>query len=269
MQAYAGKWALVTGASSGIGEEFARQLAGLGMHTILVARREDRLKQIAMELQNQHRIQTRVIRTDLSADGAVEELVQLLEAEELTVDLLINNAGFGEFGAFASLPVDRCLGMIDLNVRALTELSRRFIEGMVERGTGGIIHVASTSAFQPVPYLSVYAATKAYVLSLSESMWAEVRRHGVTVHCVCPGFTTTEFFDVASMPKSVAFTCQTVGQVVTTTLKAFRKKRPTIVSGWANWFVSLLPRVSARRVVAKVGERMFNPKKHDGAAKAS
>jgi hypothetical protein len=189
--------ALITGASSGIGEALARRLARDRHHLALVARRADRLEALARELRNAHGIDVHVLPQDLIATGAGARLAAEVTARGLTVDWLVNNAGFGTAGPFHRLPVERELEEIRLNVERLVELTGRFLPGMVERGSGTVMNVASMAAFGPMAYTATYGATKAFVLSFSEAIAAEVRGTGVKVLCVCPGFTRTEFQEVA------------------------------------------------------------------------
>jgi short-subunit dehydrogenase len=189
--------ALITGASAGLGVDFARQLAAKGKRLILVARRKDRLDALAAELGN-----TRTIGEDLGLPGAIDRLMADLAAHGEHVDLLVNNAGFGLTGRFAELDGKRQRQMIDLNCGALTELAHAILPGMIERKSGAILNVASTAAFQPGPGMAVYFATKAFVLSFSEALHEEVKKHGVIVSALCPGPTATEFGEVAGFGPS-------------------------------------------------------------------
>src|SRR5436190_3359213 len=172
---------LITGASSGIGEAFARKLAARGRNLLLVARSEDKLITLCSELGRSQRISAQFVAMDLAEDGAAARLFDEVSGRDLQVDLLINNAGFGSMGDFAELDPDRELGMIDLNVRALVDLTHRFLQPMRERRGGAIINVASTAGFQAVPFMATYAATKAFVLSFSEALWEENRSYGIKV----------------------------------------------------------------------------------------
>jgi short-subunit dehydrogenase len=185
--------ALVTGASSGIGEALARRIARDGRHVALVARRRDRLEALATDLHANHRIEAHVFPADLTRPGAVRALVDEVGARGLVVDWLVNNAGFGTFGKFHELPVARELEEIRLNVEALVELTGRFVPGMVARGRGLVMNVASLGGFVPSPLMATYTGTKAFVVSFSEAIGAELAGTGVRVLCVCPGFTRTEF----------------------------------------------------------------------------
>ncbi len=196
MFAYRGKTALVTGASAGIGAEFARALAARGSDVILVARSQERLRALADELARDFGVRAEVIAADLTRADAARDLYAEAEVRGLTVDLLINNAGFGTHGPFETLAPARDHAEVMLNVAAVVDLTHLFLPAMLKRGDGAVINVASTASFQPVPYMAVYGATKAFVLSFSEALWAECRGRGVRVLALCPGTTATEFFDV-------------------------------------------------------------------------
>jgi short-subunit dehydrogenase len=191
--------ALVTGASSGIGLELASLMAADHTDVILVARRHERLQQVAADLTARHGIRAWTIAADLSRVGAPGEVAQRIKAIGVEVDILINNAGFGQRGAFAEISQERQLEMLDVNVRALTHLARLFLPAMISRRSGRIMNVASTAAFQPGPLMAVYYASKAYVLSFSVALSLELEKSGVTVTALCPGPTRTEFQAVAGM----------------------------------------------------------------------
>lgn len=263
LKAFADQWALVTGASSGIGAEFARQLAARGMHLILVARRENLLKQLAEELHRLHGTKCEIIVADLSLAEEPARLLAEVERRGLTIELLVNNAGFGYRGEIETTDIPRVLEMIRLNIGALTELTLRVLPGMMQRGHGGVINVGSVAGFQPVGYMSVYAASKAYVLHFSESLWAEAREKGVTVTTLCPGPTRTDFFDVARAPADwlATHSAQEVKPVVRTALKAFEKRRQYVVAGWKNYILSLLVRLATRATAVKESMKYFRPEK--------
>ena len=188
---------VITGASGGIGKDFAVTLASRGADVILVARSADKLAALADELHRKHKVRAEVITADLSVPGAADRVVAGVDYLGLTVDVLINNAGFGTYGDLVDTDPARIRQEVALNVGALTDFTTVYIKRMAEAGTGAIVNIASNAAFQPVPSMAVYAATKAYVLSLSEALWSEGKRKGVHVLAVCPGATDTEFFDVA------------------------------------------------------------------------
>ena len=191
--------ALVTGASSGIGEALARRLARDGLHLGLVARRADRLEALAAELRAAHRIEAHVLPADLTKPGGVAALVDDVAARGLDVDWLVNNAGFGTVGLFHAMPVERELEEITLNVEVLVELTGRLLPPMVRRGRGVVMNIASVGAYLPSPHMATYTATKAFVLSFSEAIAVELQDTGVRVLCVCPGVTRTEFQDRANV----------------------------------------------------------------------
>lgn len=188
-------WCLVTGASSGIGAAFARSLAGRGRRVVLVARRGDRLAALAAELGGEQR--ALALPADLAGPGGAARLCEELARRGLPIGLLVNNAGSGDTGAFGEQPIERLSAMIDLNCRAVVELTRLLLPDMLARRAGAIVNVVSTGAFQPVPYLAVYAASKSFVLSFTEALATELKGSGVQVQALCPGLTQTEFFEVA------------------------------------------------------------------------
>ena len=194
---FKGTTALITGASSGIGEVFARELAARGADVVLVARNEGKLAELAGELASKHSVKAEVLAADLGQPGAGRALAEQVAARGLTVDVLINNAGFGFLSPLVKTDADMMSTMVALNVAALTDLTHAFLPGMVERDRGAVVNVASTAAFQPVPYMAVYGATKAYVLSFTEALWGETKGTGVRVTCLCPGATATAFFETA------------------------------------------------------------------------
>ena len=197
MDNFSGKNVLITGASSGIGLAMAKDFANRGANLILTARSEDKLMQLAKDLSGKD-IRTHVFIEDISLPNSAQKLFNQVNAAELEVDVLVNNAGYGRWGNFDECPMEDYENMVHLNVTSLTELSYLFIDQMVKRGSGGIINVASTAAFFPIPYSAVYAATKAYVLSLSEALNFEYSKKGVHVMAVCPGATESKFINVAT-----------------------------------------------------------------------
>lgn len=241
--------ALVTGASAGLGVEFARQLSKRGYRLLLAARRKARLEELAKELGN-----ARSIVIDLSKPNAAGKLMSDIEANGETVDLLVNNAGFGLIGKFAELDAKRLRQMIDLNVGTLTELCRAVAPGMIERNSGGIINVASTAAFQPGPKMAVYFATKAFVLSLTEALHEELKPHGLHVTCLCPGPTRTEFGEVAGFGGNRMFdkVAMDSPEVVLAGLDGLEKNRAVVVPGVLNKLGAAGTRFAPRPVVRKI-----------------
>ena len=262
LSAYAENWALITGASSGIGAEFARKLAARGMHLVLTARRVDLLEKLATELHTAHGTKCELIPADLTDRTAPARLLRTVAERGMTLELLVNNAGFGHVGEIAGTSVERVLELIQVNIAALTELTYGVLPGMLARGHGGIINVSSVAAFQPVAYMGAYAASKAYVLHFSESLWVEARERGVTVLALCPGTTRTEFFDVAGAEGWLAKRrSQSASQVVRTSLKALEKRRQYVISGWRNYVLAFLVRFANRRLVVRESTKYFRPSK--------
>jgi hypothetical protein len=256
-------YALITGASSGIGEEFARQLAAQGWSLILVARSQDRLEKIRSELMSAHMgIDVVAIPLDLAVSDAPADLFQRTQAARLDVELLINNAGFGAFEEFASLDLARVRQMIDLNIVALVELTHLYMQPMLQRRRGGIINIASVAGFAPLPYSTVYAATKAFVKSYSEALFEETRHRGVHVMAVHPGTTETNFFRVAGeSPLSHRARMQTSAQVVRESLRAFDRKKSAAVTGASNRLLVVILKLLPRRwITATVGRAMRRAK---------
>ncbi len=252
------EWAVVTGASSGIGTEFARQLAAKKYNLVLTARREDRLQVLAGELESAYGIQTRVIVSDLAVPGAAEILWDAVAAEGVPCSVLINNAGFGDRGGFAKADLARTSQMMQLNVNALVELSQRAVPGMLQRGSGYILNVASTAAFQPGPNMAVYFATKAFVLSFSEALHAELEGTGVSATTLCPGPTESEFFDSARMDGSRLFMRKlpSSAEVAALGLEAMFARRRTVIHGFSNRMgartAQWMPRTLVLRVTRKL-----------------
>ncbi len=246
-------YALITGASYGLGEEFARQLAVDGWSLILVARSHDRLERLRNQLIAENpEIDVRSIVLDLTKFDAPLQLFEQTQAEGLAVSLLINNAGFGGFGEFSNLERGRLRQMVDLNVAALMELSHLYLQPMMSTETrvkthGGIIHIASVAGFVSLPYSAVYAATKAFVLSFSLALSEEARQHGVHVMVVNPGTTKTNFFEVAGKsPYSNSAHMQTAAEVVAEALRAFDHRKSLVTTGASNrfivWMIGIIPR---------------------------
>ncbi|MGD1905293.1 MAG: SDR family NAD(P)-dependent oxidoreductase [Leptolyngbyaceae cyanobacterium] len=254
--------ALITGASSGIGAVFAEKLAASNHDLVLVARSQDKLQALAAQLTQQYGIQAIVIAQDLTAADGPKLVWDQLEQQNIEVDVLINNAGYGTYGEFATGELDNHLSMIQLNVMALVELAHRGLQGMKARETGSIVNIGSTASFQSLPYLGVYAATKAFVLSFSEALWQECKPYGVKVLAVCPGPTETEFFKVAQFPASLG---ESVGAnyaspeaVVDEALKALAKGQSNVVTGgMMNQFLVNAGRFLPREAVVNAVGKMF------------
>lgn len=253
---------LITGASSGIGEEFARRLARDKRNLVLVARSQSKLESLAAELSNAHGINAVPLVFDLTKEDAAQKLFDETAHRTLDIDLLINNAGFGSLGAFTSFDAQRDAEMIDLNIKSLVALTHLYVRPMMQRRSGAIINVASTAAFQPVPFMTTYAATKAFVLSFSEALAEEMRDYNVKVMALCPGATETNFFDAAKGARPPMRLVETPAQVVATALRALEQGKSSVVSGWSNFFVSqssrFLPRSLVTRVAGNVMRSTYN-----------
>lgn len=263
--------AIVTGASSGIGEVFARRLAARGLDLALVARRADRLEALAAELRRgggaggdaapaARRVEP--IALDLARPDADARLEAELARRGLPeAAWLVNNAGFGYHGEVAGQDPARQAAMIQVNVAAVAALTRRLLPPMLARGAGVIVNVASTAAFQPVPYFTAYAATKAFVLSFTEALAEEVAARGVRVLCLCPGPTHTEFFDAAGMePRFPAVRMTTAEAVVDAALRGLEAGRRVVIPGVANALVAQSTRFATRRLVTRLGARIMKPR---------
>jgi uncharacterized protein len=243
---------LITGASSGIGEAFARKLAARGHNLLLVSRSEDKLINLCNALGRTKSIRAEYVAIDLSLPESPARLFEETAKRDLQIHFLINNAGFGSMGEFANLDLARELNMVDLNVRSLVEMTHRFLQPMRERRTGTIINVASTAGFQPVPFMTTYAATKAFVLSFSEALWEEVRPYGIHVMALCPGVTETNFFEAAHMnQRPPARVAQTPEEVVDTALRALKRGKGHVISGWTNFFMTETERLVPRSLIVR------------------
>lgn len=247
--------ALITGASGGIGYELAKLFARDGYNLALVARSGDNLNQVAGELQGKFGVTVKTIALDLTTAPAARFLFDQLQRERVVVDVLVNNAGFGVLGEFVEIAEEKILGQIQLNVTALTHLTRLFLPGMVERRGGKIMNVASTAAFQPGPLMAVYYATKAYVLSFSEALANEVAGTGVVVSCFCPGPTDTGFQKRAGMENSRIFKkigAMNVEAVARDGYRGLMAGKTVVISGMQNWLVAESVRFAPRKWVTAV-----------------
>ena len=252
---------LITGASGGIGHEFAKLFARDRHNLVLVARSGDKLVQVAAELRSQN-VTVTTIALDLSTSLAPKFLFDQLQTDGVAIDILINNAGFGAFGEFAQMSNDEIFGQIQLNVTALTELTRRFLPAMLTRRSGRIMNVASTAGFQPGPLMAVYYATKAYVISFSEALANEVRHSGVSVTCFCPGATHTGFAKRAGNDKSRLFKqlgAMNVERVALHGYRAVMEGRTLAISGAHNWLVAQSTRFAPRKMVTAISRWISEP----------
>jgi short-subunit dehydrogenase len=258
-----GKWALVTGASAGIGKAIAQELAADGAHLIVTARRRDRLEELARNLAITHKIRTEVCVADLARADGPEQIFEFTRQRNITVDLLVNNAGFGAYGEFALVNLDRLLGMVQVNCSAVVHLTRLFVPGMIERRRGDILIVASTAAFQAVPYISTYAATKVFDLFLAEGLAEELKPYGIRVCGLCPGSTESEFREVANQTNTPASNRkqEPADKVARAGLQALLAGKSYVISGTRNYLGAQSQRIVPRRVVTRIAANLFRPQK--------
>ena len=252
------KTALITGASFGIGMEFARIFAREGYNLVLVARSADKLRQLASELEKAHGARSLILATDLTEPGASAYVLDQTTRADIQVDVLVNNAGFGQYGLFAENDLEECLRQIQLNVTTLTHLTRLYLPAMIERESGRILNVASTAAFQPGPLMAVYFATKAYVLHFSEALANELNGTGVTVTCLCPGATATEFHKRAKATgqRFLKFGSMDAHAVAEDGYRALVAGKPAVISGFKNWLLAQSIRLTPRRLVTAIARKV-------------
>jgi short-subunit dehydrogenase len=256
---WAGKWALVTGASAGIGVELARQLATAGANLVLTARRTDRLQELASDFSGKYGVKVEVCSTDLTQPNAAEHIFQFTTERGLAIEVLINNAGFGAFGYAHKIPPARSAEMIQVNCTAVVALTHLYTPAMVARHRGDVMIVSSVAAFQAVPFNSVYAATKAFDLIFAEGIAEEVRPFGVNVCALCPGSTNTEFQTVAEQPDRVFRSAETAEKVARVGLEGMAAGKTCVISGGKNWLMVEAERIAPRRFVAKMAAKMMRP----------
>ena len=254
-----GKWALVTGASSGIGQAFAEQLASGGAHLVLTARRRQRLANLHRKLCAEHGVEIEVIAADLTQPDAPQRIFDFTQKRGITVDLLVNNAGVGSYGEFRSSHAERQLAIMQVNCAAVVLLTHLYLPGMVKRRTGDILIVSSTAAYQAVPYMATYGASKAFDLLFAEALAEEVARHGVRVCALCPGPTTTEFMSVAGVPDAIAVNMEAADQVARAGLRAIADGDHSVISGFTNWIGVEVQRIAPRRLVTSAAEALLRP----------
>jgi|SRR3984957_552044 len=264
MTPWSGKWALVTGASAGIGTALAEELAHGGANLVLTARRRERLEELAQKVETAHKIRTKIFVADLKEAEAPERIFQFTKEQGIEVELLINNAGFGAYGEFQTVETDRLTEMVEVNCAAVVHLTRLYLPEMVARRHGDVLIVASTASFQSVPYLSTYAATKAFDLLFAEGLAEEMKPYGVRVCALCPGSTESEFAEVAGQSHLAATRAnrETAEKVARTGLRALAAGKSYVISGLGNYLGMLGQRLVSRRMVARVAARMFRPKKN-------
>lgn len=259
-QNYKNRLAVVTGASSGLGVEFAKAFAARGANLVLVARREDRLNTLASEITQKHSVQVETLVLDLSLADSGDKLLAELRQRNLNVDILVNNAGFGTGGRIANENRDRVKEEINLNVLTLTDLTIGVLPSMLRQNFGVIINVASTASYQPVPGLAVYSATKAYVRSFTEALWGELDKTGVRAITLSPGATATEFFDVAGT--TPAGKLVDPARVIQTVLNELDKpsSKPSVIDGFRNRLMAGISRLAPRKILIRVAGSLFLPK---------
>jgi short-subunit dehydrogenase len=250
--------ALITGASGGIGYELAKLFAKDHHDLVLVARSAPKLARFGDELQRQFGVSVKEIALDLSAPPAAQFLFDQLQREGITIDFLVNNAAYGKHGEFVAMPLEESLGQIQLNITALTQLTKLFLAPMAERHAGRILNVASTAAFQPGPLMAVYYATKAFVLSFSEALADELKSSGVTVTCLCPGPTQTGFQERAAMQGSrlVRMGMMSAKAVALDGYRGMLAGKPLVISGLRNWMVAESVRFAPRRLVTALSRKI-------------
>ena len=253
-----GKWALITGASAGIGVAFAEELAAGGTHLVLTARRKDRLEELARRLAADCNIRTEVFSADLADPSAPEAIFKFTKEKGVEIDLLINNAGFGQYGEFPSVEKQRLLDMVQVNCTAVVNLTRLYLPEMVARRRGDVLILASTASFQAVPYISTYAATKAFDLLFAEGLAEEMKPYGIRVCALCPGSTESEFHTIAGQEKFLR-NAETAEKVAHTGLKALAAGKSYVISGLGNYLGAHGERLVPRRLVTKVAAGMFKP----------
>jgi len=254
-----GKWALVTGASAGIGLAFAERLAAEGMNLVLTARRAERLQQIAARLRESRNISVEICAIDLSREEGPAALFEFTESKGIAVGLLVNNAGLGGYGEFRTSDLRRQLDMVRLNCAAVVQVTHLYLPGMIARGHGDIIITASAASFQPTPYIAVYGASKAFDLMFAEALAAEVGRHGVRICALCPGSTESEFHTTAGVPEEGHRGRAPAARVVAAALEALDAGKTSVIPGAKNRWQIYLQRIVPRRFVTRAAERVLRP----------
>lgn len=255
--------ALVTGASSGIGYEISKVLAAEGHDLVLVARREERLKQLAQYLEKDFDIRVRVMAADLSRLSEIDRIFDTLKKENIPVDILVNNAGLGALGPFTADDQNSEIQQVQVNVLATTYLTKKFAVDMVRRGLGKILNIASLSGFAPWPYMAVYGATKAYIIQFSEALRSELKGTGVSVTVSCPGPAASEFHQISGTSAVGLLRRMPVlgsAQVARAAVAAMHKRRGVVVHGWLNFVFSLLPRVLPRQWMLRIMKLILKPR---------
>jgi short-subunit dehydrogenase len=254
---WSGKWALVTGASAGIGKALAEELARGGTNLVLTARRKERLQSLAQQLQSKYKIETAIFAADLAQTSAPEAVFQFTRARSLEIDLLVNNAGFGQYGEFHTVETQRLLEMVQVNCSAVLHLTRLYLPVMVAKRRGDVLIVASTASFQAVPYISTYAATKVFDLYLAEGLAEEMKPYGIRVCALCPGTTASEFHKAAGHPEHSKGPQQSAQTVARNGLKALATGKSYVISGLGNYLGAHAQRLVPRRLVTSIAAKLF------------
>jgi uncharacterized protein len=256
-----GKTALVTGASSGLGVEFARLFANDGVDVVLVARRRDRMEELAAELRTARKVNVHVIGADLAVAAEVERVIREVHGLGLEIEYLVNNAGLGQVGAFAQSSLQTQMAMVDVNVRALVGLTHAFVPAMVARHSGRVLNIGSTAGLQPGPWGAVYYATKAFVNSFTEALSHELKGTGVTATVSLPGATATEFASVAGSGQTRLFKSGVMSSagVATAAYRAMLRGKPFVIHGLANKMLGFGVRLGPRSVVRSIAAAMNKP----------
>src|ERR1700737_5062317 len=257
-----GKWALITGARAGIGMALARELAAGGANLVLTARRQERLETLSLELTAKHKIKTSIFAADLADPSVPEKIYAFTREQGISTELLVNNAGFGAYGELPSIEVKRLLDMVQVNCAAVVHLTWLYLPEMVARRSGDILILASTAAFQAVPYVSTYAATKAFDLLFAEGLAEEMKPHGIRVCALCPGSTESEFHVVAGQEKFQGKSEKTAEKVARTGLQALAAGKSYVISGFRNYLGVQSQRLVPRRLVSKIAAGMFRSSKN-------
>jgi short-subunit dehydrogenase len=255
-----GKWALVTGASAGIGVALAEELAAGGTNLVLTARRRERLEELAKALRAKHGVKTEIFAADLAEREAPEKIFAFTQEKKIAIELLINNAGFGQYGEVHEVETQRLLDMVQVNCGAVVHLTRLYLPGMVARKHGDVLILASTAAFQAVPYIATYAATKAFDLLFAEGLAEEMKPHGIRVCALCPGSTESEFHVVAGQEKFMSG-AESAEKVAHKGLQALAAGKSYVISGIGNYLGAQSQRIVPRRMVTRIAAGMFKPEK--------
>jgi uncharacterized protein len=261
MSTWSGKWALVTGASAGIGKALAEELAAGGANLVLTARRTDRLQELAQTLASTRKIRTEIVSADLTQPDAPDKIFDFTRLHAIAIDVLVNNAGFGAYGEFPTVERARLLQMVQVNCTAVIHLTHLFLPQMIQRRSGYVLIVASTASFQAVPYISTYAATKGFDLLFAEGLAEEMRPHGIHVCALCPGSTESEFRSVASQTSAPGSNRkqEPADKVARVGLEALAAGKSYVISGTKNYFGAQVQRLVPRRLVTSIAAKLFKP----------